>query len=108
LRLSVKPAADAEPDRVLAAVDARLREAFSFTARHFGQGVAVDEVAAVGQSVAGVEAVHVAGLRRSDAPGPIFVPRLFAALPLGSISGAPLAAELLTLDPAPLSLELMP
>lgn len=106
-RLVVKVAAEAEPERVLAAVEARLREAFGFEARSFGQGVSVDEVAAVAQAVTGVEAVHVAELHRSDAPVPKFVPRLFAALPVASLVETPLAAELLTLDAVPLVLEIM-
>ncbi len=106
-RLVVKVAAEAEPERVLAAVEARLREAFGFEARSFGQGVSVDEVAAVAQAITGVEAVHVAELHRSDTPVPKFVPRLFAALPVASLVETPLAAELLTLDAAPLVLEIM-
>jgi hypothetical protein len=106
-RLAVKVAAEAEPELVLAGVEARLREAFGFEARGFGQGVSVDEVAAVAQAVTGVEAVHVAELHRSDTPVPKFAPRLFAALPVASLGAAPLAAELLTLDAAPLVLETM-
>ena len=52
--------------------------------------------------------LEVVELHRSDAPTPLFVPRLFAALPLASLTAAPLAAELLTFDPAPLQLEQMP
>lgn len=107
LRLAVKVAAEAEPELVLAGVEARLREAFGFEARSFGQGVSVDEVAAVAQAVAGVEAVHVAELYRADKPNPKFLPRLFAALPVASLVETPLAAELLTLDAAPLVLETM-
>jgi hypothetical protein len=107
-RLTVKIAADAEPGLVLPAVEARLREVFGFTSRDFGQGVSVDEVAAVVQAVDSVEAVQVVELHRSDAPTPLFVPRLFAALPLASLTAAPLPAELLTIDPGPLALEQMP
>jgi len=107
LRLAVKVLADADSERVMAAVEARLRAAFAFEVRNFGQGVSVDEVAAAAQAVAGVEAVHVAELHRSDRLLPKFVPRLFAELPVASVGAAPLAAELLTLDPAPLVLEAM-
>lgn len=106
-RLAVKVAAEAEPELVLAGVEARLREAFGFEARGFGQGVSVDEVAAVAQAVTGVEAVQVAELHRSDTPVPKFVPRLSAVLPVASLAETPLAAELLTLDAAPLALETM-
>lgn len=108
VRLSVKVAADADPEIVLAAVEARLRDAFGFAARGFGQGVSVDEVAATAQNVSGVEAVHVPQLHRSTTPVPVFVPRLFAALPVASLTTVPLAAELLTLDAAPLQLDLLP
>jgi hypothetical protein len=108
VRLNVKVAADAESEIVLPAIEARLREAFGFEARGFGQGVSVDEVEAIAQNVGGVEAVHVPQLHRSDAPSPIFVPRLYAASPLASLTTVPLAAELLTLDDAPLQLDLLP
>ncbi len=108
LRIVVKVAADADSKIVLPAIEARLREAFGFDARSFGQGVSVDEVAAVAQAVAGVEAVNVSELHRSDAPSPVFVPRLFAALPVASLTQLPLAAELLTLDKAPLVVDSMP
>jgi hypothetical protein len=107
-RLNVKVAADADSEIVLPAIEARLRQAFGFDARGFGQGVSVDEVEAVAQNVGGVEAVHVPELHRSDTSSPLFVPRLFAALPLASLTIVPLAAELLTLDDAPLQLDLLP
>jgi predicted phage baseplate assembly protein len=107
-RLAIKVADDADKDVVLPALEARLREAFGFDARDFGQGVSVDEVSAVAQAVSGVAAVHVAELHRVDTPVPPFVPRLFAALPIASISALPAPAELLTLDPGPLTLDLLP
>lgn len=69
--------------------------------------MSVDEVAAEAHAVAGVEAVQVVELHRSEAPLPVFVPRLFAALPEAGLTGTPLAAELLALDAAPVTLELM-
>jgi hypothetical protein len=107
-RVAVKVGEDADDAIVLPAVAARLREAFGFGAREFGQGVSVDEVSAVAQAVAGVEAVHVAELHRVDAPAPASVPRLFAALPIASLTALPAPAELLTLDAGPLTLDLMP
>lgn len=108
IRITVKVAADADSKIVLPAVESALKTAFGFAARSFGQGVSVDEVAAVAQLVAGVEAVNVAELHRSDAPSPAFVPRLFAALPVASLTELPPAAELLTLDDAPLAVDPMP
>lgn len=108
VRLTVKVAADADVTLVLPAVETALRTAFGFPARDFGQGVSVDEVAAIAQAVTGVEAVQVVELHRVDAPTPVFVPRLFAALPTASLTPAPTAAELLLLDDAPIQLEPMP
>jgi hypothetical protein len=108
LSLTVKVAADADASLVLPAVESALRLAFGFDARRFDQGVSVDEVVAVAHGVVGVEAVQVLQLQRVDTASPAFAPRLFAALPLASLNGEPLAAELLTLDDAPLNLEQMP
>jgi predicted phage baseplate assembly protein len=108
VHLTVKVAADADDSLVLPAVETALRAAFGFAARDFGQGVSVDEVAAVAQAVTGVEAVQVVELHRVDSPSPVFVPRLFAALPVASLTAAPAAAELLLLDAAPIQLEPMP
>ena len=106
-RLSIKVLAAFETDAVLAAIDTALRDHFSFAQRAFGQTVSVDEVAAVAQAVRGVEAVHVTRLHRSGTP-PKVVPRLFAGLPVPSLTGLPQAAELLTLDDAPIELEVLP
>lgn len=106
--LAVKVAAAADAALVLPAVEVALRSAFGFAARGFGQGASVDEVAAVAQSVTGVEAVQVVELHRFDVPTPVCVPRLFAALPVPSLTKAPAAAELLFLDDGPIQLEQMP
>jgi hypothetical protein len=50
---------DHRPDKVLKAVEAALREAFSFAARGFAQGTSLSEVMAVAQRVEGVVAVDV-------------------------------------------------
>jgi hypothetical protein len=107
LRATVRVAADADSVLVLPAVEVALKSAFGFDARRFGQGVSVDEVASVAHGVSGVEAVQVVELHRGDTPLPAFVPRIFATLPVASPTAMPLAAELLVLDEAGLSLELM-
>ena len=107
VRMAVKIAPDADATLVLPADEARLRETFGFEARGFGQGVSVDEVSAVAQAIAGVTAVHVSALHRSDVPLPKLVPRLFAELPVASLTAVPPAAELLTLDAAPIALDLL-
>lgn len=106
-RLSLKVLAAFEPDPVMARVEAALRDRFGFARRAFGQTVSVDEVAAVAQAVRGVEAVHVTRLHRSGT-SPTVVPRLFATLPVASLTKLPQAAELLTLDAAPIELEVLP
>lgn len=105
--LAVKVLATHEPEPVLTAVDVALRTRFCFGARRFGQPVSVDEVAATAQAVNGVEAVHVTRLQRTDAAGP-FSPRLFAKLPVASLTMLPEAAELLTLADDAVELELLP
>ena len=106
-RLAIKVAEDHDAGAVLADVDQALRAAFVFAARAFGQPVSADEVAAVAQGRAGVEAVHVARLYRDgDAPGRH--PRLFATLPVASLTAFPSPAELLTLADDGLELEVMP
>ncbi|MCZ4312675.1 putative baseplate assembly protein [Comamonadaceae bacterium G21597-S1] len=105
-RLSVRVQDDYEAEAVLAAIDASVRTRFGFAQRAFGQTVSVDEVAAVAQGVAGVRAVQVTRLHRPG-QGPVVVPRLFARLPVPSLTALPQAAELLTLAEAPIELELM-
>ncbi|HVK56100.1 MAG TPA: putative baseplate assembly protein, partial [Burkholderiales bacterium] len=76
LQASIKVIADADPAIVLPKVEAALREAFSFERREFGQGVSVDEVIGVAQSVGGVEAAYLSKLYRNDiSPGGL-TPRL--------------------------------
>ena len=104
LRAAVKTHPDYESARVLAAVEATLRAAFSFEARAFGQPVTLDELYAVVQSVPGVIASTILRLYRIDtgplAPQP--QPRLIAAL------GGAGPAELLSLDPGKIALGHMP
>jgi hypothetical protein len=85
---------------VLEAVAASLRGHFSFGSRDFAQGVALSEIIAVMQGLAGVVGVNVTQLYRSDAPVALN-PRLPAGRPSIGTDGTLLAAELLTVDPAP-------
>lgn len=94
------------PEKVLAEVEQKLRESFSFEARTFGQPVHLSEVIAVIQNVRGVKAVDVNELYRSDQPAKLN-PRLEAAAPQ-PVGDKVFAAELLTLDPSPLGLEVLP
>lgn len=105
-RILVAP--EYEEDCVLAAADTALRDAFCFDARDFGQPVTLDEVMAVLHRVAGVVAVDVDRLHFSgNVPGPEPEPRLFPQPSRVQADGSVNAAELLTLDPAALTLELM-
>lgn len=93
---------------VLAAVEQALRIQFSFDARGFGQPVFLSEVFAVIQAVSGVVAATVDKLYRADEISGLNA-RLLAALPVTLAGGDATAAELLTLDSAPLdALEVMP
>jgi predicted phage baseplate assembly protein len=108
LAANTKIHSDHLPEKVLAAVEQSLRDEFSFDRRAFGQPVMLSEVIAVIQAVPGVVAVDVDKFYRSDQPA---APnhRLLAALPEVGADGDMAAAELLTLDPAPLdALGVMP
>ena len=101
----------ADPDfiaeRVRADVEAALRSAFAFERRAFTQPTTLSEVIAVIQATDGVVAVDVDALYRGTTPA--LSPRLMAEPPEVTPSGDILAAELLTLDPAPLDkLEVLP
>lgn len=103
----VRVDADYLEDKVLAEVEAALRAAFSFDARSFGQPVTLGEVIEVIHAVAGVVAVDVDALYRD--PAEPLEARLLADMPYVDAGGETLAAELLTLDPAPLDkLEALP
>ena len=120
-RVKVDP--DYAQDLVLAAVEKALRDSFSFAARAFGQPVTQSEVIATMQAVPGVVAVDLYKLYRpfhliffelarvrASSISHFFPPGsnrllndiLVAAVPQPGTRGGILAAELLTLDPAPL------
>lgn len=110
LKAKVRVREDYLPGKVLEEVERRLRARFSFEARAFGQPVALSEVIACVQQVAGVAAVDVDELYRTDEPDAGTdkpSTRLRSDAPR---AGAEVVfpAELLTLDPGPLSLEVMP
>jgi hypothetical protein len=96
-----------ETDPVLTAAQDALREEFSFENRQFGQAVVLSEVIALLQSVAGVVAVDLDSLYRTGSALKLNA-RLEANLPNGGDPATLSAAELLTLDPAPFALEVMP
>ena len=98
-KIKVNP--DYQPEVVLSAVERALRNQFSFDARAFGQPVFLSEVIAAVQAVAGVVAVDVIKLHRAGSPATLET-RLLAALPEMPANGTVVAAELLTLDPAPM------
>lgn len=92
------------PADVIAAARAALMAAFSFDARGLGQGVSQAQVIAALQSVPGVDGVDLDALYLGTTPA--LKPRLRAAVGRPDPYGAlPVAAELLTLDPARLHLE---
>ncbi|HEY3052515.1 MAG TPA: putative baseplate assembly protein [Thermoanaerobaculia bacterium] len=87
-------------DKVLAAVEQRLRKRFSFEARNFGQPVILSEVIAAMQSVKGVVSVSVDALYAVTEP---LDPKLNTRL--DPESGPNGAAGLLVLDPNPIDLK---
>jgi conserved hypothetical protein, phage tail-like region len=100
---------DYETDKVLTAAEDALRAEYSFEKRSFGQPVMLSEVIALVQGVAGVVAVNITKLYRSDDAAIGNVPvRLEAQLPTGGDPASLSAAELLILDPAPIDLEVIP
>jgi hypothetical protein len=104
-KIKVDP--DYEEEKVLAAADNTLRDTFCFAKRQFGQPVNLSEVIALVQVVAGVVAVDIDSLYRTGATVKLNS-RLEAELPHGGDPASLGAAELLTLDPAPIDLEVMP
>jgi predicted phage baseplate assembly protein len=100
----VKTDPDRQTEQVLKAIEKPLRSYFSFDRRDFGQGVTLSEVMSVIQSVAGVVAVAVDALYRTDGLGGDGLKQpLSAAVPQPGAGGTVSAAELLLLDPGPLS-----
>ncbi len=98
---------DAEAVKVIAAVEQALRDRFAFAGRRFGQPVVLSEVIVLIQGVAGVVAVNLKALYRTGHTAKLN-PRLDANLPSGGDPNSLGAAELFTLDPAPLNLEVAP
>lgn len=109
LSATVKVAANADPNAVLPAVITALRTAYAFDTQDFGEPVTIDGVYATIQGVTGVIASDISQLYRTDT-GPSASepqPRLLAALPSVQTAGSVSPAELLTLDPGPITLEQM-
>jgi hypothetical protein len=89
--------------KVLADIESKLRSHFSFEARRFGQPVAINEMMAVIQNVPGVVAVDVDALFRTG-ESRAWNALLPAALPRPGVELKTLKpAELLTLDPRPIT-----
>ena len=104
----VKADPDHIPELVKAALEAALLDRFGFEARSFGQGVALSEVVAAMQVVAGVVMVDVDEIYKLSGDGSRSPARTFleARAPRpGEENGDALPAELLTVDPGALSLE---
>jgi hypothetical protein len=98
----LKIAPDFQSDVVLPDVSSRLRAYFSFAARSFGQPLHLSEVIGVIQSMPGVLAVNVTQMYRSDLSVDL-QQHIAAAVPRPNDKQV-LPAELLTLDPRPLTL----
>lgn len=103
LQAKIKVGAEYLSDRVFSEVDEKLREAFSFDARSFGQAVGFSEVVAVMHRVDGVVAVDVDQFYPAEQATPDVKPRIGAVRP-----SALAPARLVTIDPRPVKLEVMP
>ena len=105
LKVKVDPAYD--PTLILPAVEAALRDRFSFDARDLAEPVQQSVVIAVAQRVAGVVAVDLTrlygGTRPLEQTTASLQPRLLASR-MRVEAGVALPSELLTLDPAPFDL----
>jgi predicted phage baseplate assembly protein len=84
-------------------IEEALRKRFSFDEREFGQAVALSEIVAVIHGVEGVSWVDLDALHFSDAA--VAWNAILGAKVPDARDAAPLPAELLTLDPRPLELE---
>lgn len=98
-----------ESKLVLDKVEEALRSTFGFAARSLGQPVHRGHVIAAVEAVEGVEAVDVDRLHRTTAPNASakLYPRLPARSPSVGSHGDFQGAELLTLDPGPITLGVM-
>jgi predicted phage baseplate assembly protein len=85
---------------VRAAIETSLRATFGFESRSFGQPVSLSEVVAAIQGVPGVLFVDIDQIRRTDLSD--LVTPLGSDAPRPGSAASVAAAELLTLDPAPL------
>ncbi len=109
----VKVHPDYQAAKVVEEVEQELRRAFSFDSRAFGQPVMMSEVISVMQSVSGIIAIdvdrfHLLETHVLPIKGHHLQARLLADLPTGASGVETQAAELLTLDPRPVSLMVMP
>ena len=93
-------------DKVLAEIEQKLRQSFSFESRDFGQPVHRSEVIALIQSVTGVVSLNVTEFFRSDEAQSALHLHLIAKAPApGGVDFSP--AEILMLDPQPLTIEVL-
>lgn len=106
VKAEIEVKSDYMPEKVLLEVGKKMRQSFSFDSREFGQPVRYSEVIAVLQNVQGVNAVNVRKLYYSKEE-PDLNDYLVAAIPVPGDKEI-FAAELLTIDPYPLELEVKP
>jgi predicted phage baseplate assembly protein len=104
---SLKIHPDYPEAQVLADAERSLRQAFAFDQRAFGQDVTQSEVIQVLQALPGVVAVDLGSFYRTDRVQAKVPVRLPADTP-AEAGDLTLPAELLTLDPLPLSLGKLP
>jgi len=103
LRACIIPDPNVSTDAIKSAVEAALRNSYSFEAREFGQPVTLGEIISVIQKASGVIAVNVEALYRSDAMQQDLQPILEARMPRPGSDDIQ-AAEILIIDPSPADL----
>jgi len=102
---NIKRHPEYQPEKVLAEVEKKLREHFSFDARAFGQPVTFSEVVAIIQQVPCVVAVFVKQIYLTGTEPGLNTPLKAKVPQAGEEEVSP--AELLTLDPCKLGLEVV-
>ena len=110
LEANIRVFPDRVADDVIAAVDARLRDEFSFARRALGQPVARSEVIAAIQSVDGVDWVDLDALYRGETVSNAALLTASAPRSAQRLTGSslPVPAQLLSIYPGTLTLRALP
>lgn len=106
VEINIKVHPDYLPEKVIPEVETRLRDTFSFAGRSFGQPVSLSEVYTVCQQTEGVVAVDIDKLYYATSTA-AKNDLLKARIPETGNDDTMIPAELLTLDPGPVVINIM-